>query len=113
MLWCEDDNAEGTEAIEYQRVDSLQPYPPGTFHEVFGATYTPVCWGKHRAAHPDTLREAMRIAAEKAPELGDVIAALVFWREVDRNRENFLRQTITEEDLIEAGMDAADEFINR
>jgi hypothetical protein len=63
--------------------------PDGYFEEIFGKSYTPVKWGKHTAVNVATVREAMSIAKEKAPELGDVICGLAFFESVNAMRERF------------------------
>lgn len=68
-------------------VDDQQAY----FRAILGEAYKPRVWGVHGATHVTRIRRAMEIAIERgAPECADVIAALVFNRTLDRNREEFL-----------------------
>lgn len=57
-----------------------------TWSKVFGGPYMPVVWGKHQAIRTESISHAARIAQQRAPECADVIAALVFWLGVERNR---------------------------
>lgn len=52
-----------------------------------GDRWTPLVWGKHRAAHPSTVKLALRIAGQRAPECADTIAALVWSLNVVQVRE--------------------------
>jgi hypothetical protein len=55
------------------------------FRQCLGEGYTPVLVGKHEGVHPQRVREAM--AAVRGTLAADVIAALVFDREVSLQRQ--------------------------
>jgi hypothetical protein len=61
--------------------------PPCTgsyFAACLGDSYTPTQYGKHEGTHPQRVREAM--AALVGTKEADVIAALVFQHELERQR---------------------------
>jgi hypothetical protein len=61
-----------------------------------GGEHRPAVYGKHQASHPVTIRRVYEEALTRFPEAADVIAALVFFDAVGRNREDFLQQIETE-----------------
>lgn len=77
---------------------------PKTFwSDAINGPYKPHKWGVHQAGHRLMVKEAMAIAAERAPECGDVIATLSFNLALAHNREEFLRnENAKERDALEA-----------
>ncbi len=82
-----------------------EPLRPLTGEEYFrraiGTGHKPASLGKHVASHPVTIRRVYEEALTRHPEAADVIAALVFFNAVDRNREAFLA-TVREEEAANA-----------
>lgn len=64
------------------------------FQRCLGTTsYAPLGGiGKEKGSHPVTIRRIFEEAKTRFPEAADVIAALVFWEAIDRNRDEFLAQ---------------------
>ena len=62
------------------------------FKRCIGNSYTPSVLNKHYASHPTTIRKVFEEARTRHPEAADVIAALVFFNAIDRNREDFMRE---------------------
>lgn len=66
------------------------------FRRAIGGEHRPAVYGKYQASHPVTIRRVYEEALIRFPEAADVLAALVFFNAVDRNREDFLQQIETE-----------------
>lgn len=62
-----------------------------------GRSYTPSVLGKHVASHPTTVARAMRIAGQRAPEVADVIAALVWKMTLAENRAAWIAEIADEQ----------------
>lgn len=59
----------------------------GAFRSVLGERYAPKVWGKHRATNYASLRHAINVAMQReAPEVCDVIAALIWQAGIVGNR---------------------------
>lgn len=65
------------------------------FRRAIGDSHKPAVLGKHVATHPVTIRRVYEEARTRHPEAADVIAALVFFNAIDRNRDAFLSQDAT------------------
>lgn len=76
--------------------------------DAIGGAYRPVVLGKHTAGRPASVRKAIAMGLQRAPECADVIAALVFNLTLNAERERFLvdaaeaRATAAEAELAEA-----------
>lgn len=91
--------------------DLLGPeWGEGAFRSVFGRTYTPKVWGKHRALNHNSLKQALRIAEQRdCPELVDTIAALIWQAGIVGNRaecafdvaEEWRKRAVVAEDELE------------
>lgn len=62
------------------------------FKRCIGNGYTPSVLNKHHASHPATIRRVFDEARTRHPEAADVIASLVFFNAIDRNREEFMQE---------------------
>jgi len=71
----------------------LQPMTGSEYFErAIGSDHKPATYGKHQASHPVTIRRVYEEALTRFPEAADVIASLVFFKAVDRNRDEWLAQ---------------------
>lgn len=83
--------------------------------EAIGGAYRPRIWGKHRAANAASVAQAIRIGLQRAPECADVIAALVHFDLLARDREAAAWQMLDEANArlarleqVSAGHDVAE-----
>lgn len=85
-------------SVEPTAAAADEPWPnrPLTGSEYFQrclgtGEYVPLAGlGKHHGSHPVTIRRVFEEAKTQLPEAADVIASLVFFEAVDRNRDEFL-----------------------
>lgn len=70
---------------------STEGYWDATIGSLFDDNkWHPQVWGKHRALHFSSVRQALAIGLQRAPECADVIACLIWSRELDSERTRFL-----------------------
>lgn len=62
------------------------------FAQAIGGPHDPAIYGKYQASHPATIRRVYDEALTRFPAAADVIAALVFFKAIDQNRDDFLQQ---------------------
>ncbi|WP_424140267.1 Lar family restriction alleviation protein, partial [Roseomonas chloroacetimidivorans] len=83
-------------AVEQEEPDSL-------FRKVFGGPYQPRVHQKYAAAHADTIRdEIAKLEAAGMVSAVDVIAALVFWRDIADERAKFMGDALIEREKTAA-----------
>lgn len=55
--------------------------------------HKPVKYEKYSGSHPVTINKVYQEALTRFPEAADVIAAMVFWRQIGFNRDEFIRSS--------------------
>jgi len=94
-VWCESNYcvancADEETAKHIAETHNLMLSAEDEWRDAMPNSYRSAKWGKYAAIYPSTVAQAIRIAGQRAPELNDVIVALVFFRIMADQRAHFL-----------------------